>query len=93
MAVADDALAPVPGLELAMPAEKVRDLRLDRLSKQATRATAQDFGELIAESAWLNQFDDVGVDTPYQSFDGEGEASTTPRYAALLIKTVTNFRP
>ena len=39
MAVADDALATIPGLELAMPAEKVRDLRLDRLGKQATRAT------------------------------------------------------
>jgi hypothetical protein len=44
-----------------MPAEKVRDLRLDRLGKQATRATTQDFGELIAESAWLNQFDDVRI--------------------------------
>jgi hypothetical protein len=61
MAVADYALAPIQGLELAMTAEKVRDLRLDRLSKQATRATAQDFGELIAESAWLNQFDDVRI--------------------------------
>jgi hypothetical protein len=36
MAVADDALATIPGLELAVPAEKVRDLRLDRLGKQAT---------------------------------------------------------
>jgi hypothetical protein len=61
MAVADDALASIPGLELAMPVEKVRHLRLDRLGKQATRATAQDFGELIAESAWLNQFDDVRI--------------------------------
>lgn len=59
--MADDALATIPGLELAMLAEKVRDLRLDRLGKQATRATAQDFGELIAESAWLNQFDDVRI--------------------------------
>ena len=61
MAVAGDALAPIQGLELAMTAEKVRDLRLDRLGKQATRATAQDFGEWIAESAWLNQFDDVRI--------------------------------
>jgi hypothetical protein len=37
-----------------MRTKKVRDLRLDCLGKQGTRATAQDFGELIAESAWLN---------------------------------------
>jgi hypothetical protein len=61
MAVADHALAPIPGLELAMRAEKVRDLRFDRLGKQATRTTAQDFGELIAESAWLSQFDNVRI--------------------------------
>jgi hypothetical protein len=61
MAVADDALAPIQGLELAMPDEKIRDLRLDCLGKQATRTTAQHFGELIAESAWLNQFDDVRI--------------------------------
>jgi len=59
MAVADDALAPNQGLELAITAEKVRNLRLDRLGKQATRATARDFDELIAESTRLNQFDDV----------------------------------
>jgi hypothetical protein len=61
VAVADNTLAPIPGLELVMPDEKVRDLRLDRPGKQATRATAQDFSELIAETAWLNQVDDVRI--------------------------------
>jgi len=61
MAVADDALAPIQGLEIDMCTKKVRDLRLDRLGKQGTRATAQHFGQLIAEGAWLNQFDDVRI--------------------------------
>jgi hypothetical protein len=61
MAMADNALAPLQGLEIDMRTKKVRDLRLDRLGKQGTRATAQNFGELIAESAWLNQFDDVRI--------------------------------
>ena len=38
MAVADDALATIPGLEIAMPVKKVRHLRLDRLGKQGMRA-------------------------------------------------------
>jgi len=32
-------------------------------------------------------------DTPCHAFDGEVVASTTPRYVALPIWTVTNFRP
>src|SRR3981189_2333932 len=42
-----------------MLAEKVRDLRLDRLGQQSTRPIAQDFGELIVDVSWLNQLDDV----------------------------------
>ena len=61
MAVADDALMAVLGLEIGMLAEKICDLRLDRLGKQGTRTIAQDFGELVVEGSWLNQFDDVIV--------------------------------
>src|SRR6266705_6380470 len=42
-----------------MLAEKVRNLGLYRLGKQATRPIAQDFGELILDVSWLNQLDDV----------------------------------
>ena len=35
----------------------------------------------------------LSLDTAYHSFDGEVEARTPPRYAALPIHAVTNFRP
>jgi len=35
----------------------------------------------------------LSFDTAYRSFSGEVEASSTPRYAALPIHAVTNFRP
>src|SRR5215207_719335 len=59
--VADDALVAVPGLQIGMLAEKVRDFGLDRLGQQGTGPIAQDFGELIVEDSWLNQMDDVIV--------------------------------
>src|SRR6185436_15499764 len=57
--VAHDALVAVRSLQIAMLAEKVRDLGLDRLGQQSTRSIAQDFGELIVDVSWLNQLDDV----------------------------------
>ena len=59
MTVADDALVAVPGLQIGMLVEKVRDLGLDRPGEQGTGPVAQDFGELIVEDSWLNQLDDV----------------------------------
>jgi hypothetical protein len=47
--VAHDALAAVRSLQIAMLAEKVRDLGLDRLGQQSTRPIAQDFGEVIVD--------------------------------------------
>jgi hypothetical protein len=57
--VADDALVAVPGLQIGMLVEKVRDLGLDRPGEQGTGPVAQDFGELIVKDSWLNQLDDV----------------------------------
>src|SRR5712672_604748 len=57
--VADDALVAVPGLQIGMLVEKVRDLGLDRPGEQGTGPVAQDFGEMIVEESWLNQLDDV----------------------------------
>jgi hypothetical protein len=57
--VADHALVAVLGLQIGMPAEKVRDLGLDRLGQQSTRPIAQDFGELILDVSWMNQLGDV----------------------------------
>ena len=47
----------------------------------------KDSVELIAESAGLNQFDDVRMS------HGISLLQLPRRYAAFLIYTVTNFRP
>ena len=52
MAVADDALVSVVGLEIGMLAKKIRDLRLDGLGEQGLGTTAKDIGELILECSW-----------------------------------------
>lgn len=58
VAMAHDALMTILGLEIAMPAEKIRDLRLGRLGRlgqQGACLVAQNFSELVvwrlAESA------------------------------------------
>src|SRR5207244_3906519 len=61
VAVADDALVAVLGLQIGMLAEKVCDLGFDRLGEKGTCPVAQDFCELIVEDSWLNQMDDVIV--------------------------------
>lgn len=81
--VAYDALVAVRGLQIGMLAEKVRDLGLDRVGQQTMRPVAQDFGELIVDVSWLNQFDDVILDTAYRSFGGEVNASSTPTICRL----------
>src|SRR6202035_2967856 len=52
-------LVAVPGLQIGMLVEKVRDLGLDRPGEQGTGSVAQDFGELIVKDSCLNQLDDV----------------------------------
>src|SRR5262249_39915072 len=61
MAVADDAGPSTVGLKRRMPGEELRHFGLDRLRQKIARATAQDFSELILESPWLNQLDNVIV--------------------------------
>ena len=83
MAVPNDALAPVLGLEIGMLAEKPGDLGFDRLGQQGTCPVAQIFGQLVVEGSWLNQLDMLSLDTAYRSFGGEVEASSTPTICRL----------
>jgi hypothetical protein len=89
--VAHDAPMAIPGLEIGMSGQKLGDFGFDRLGQQGARPIAQDLGQMVGEDPWLNQLDDVIVDTAYHSFDEEVEARTPPRYAALPIHAVTNF--
>jgi hypothetical protein len=71
---------------------KSRHLRLDGLGQQSTRAVAQNLGERIVNvPGWVSLMTLVSV-TAYHSFGGEVEARTPPRYAALPLHAVTNFR-
>jgi hypothetical protein len=85
------ALAAVLSLEARILARNPRPRPL-RLGPQRARALPQNFGDLIVKTSWLNQFDTLSLDTAYRSFGGAVEASSSPRYAALPIRAVTNFR-
>ena len=61
MAVAHYALTAVLRPQFPMLGEEIRDLGLNRLRKQAARSLSEDFGELVVEGSWLNQFDNVIV--------------------------------
>jgi xanthine/uracil permease len=61
MTVAHYALTAVLRPQFPMLGEEIRDLGLNRLRKQAARSLPEDFGELVVEGSWLNQFDNVIV--------------------------------
>ena len=62
MTVAPDPLpAAIAGLEVRILGEKIRNLRLDRLRQQRTRALPENFGELVVKGSWLNQLEQVIV--------------------------------
>jgi hypothetical protein len=49
------------GHQIGILGEEVGDLGLNRLGEQGLRTVAQDFGELVVESSWLNQSGDIIV--------------------------------
>jgi hypothetical protein len=51
MAVANNALTAIFGLQISVPGEKIRDLSLYGLRQQRARALLQDFGELIVKGS------------------------------------------
>src|SRR6267154_1014738 len=61
MAVANQPLAAIISLDTGVLGEEVRNLGLDRLRQQRTRAVAQNFGERIGESPWLSELENVSL--------------------------------
>jgi glyoxylase-like metal-dependent hydrolase (beta-lactamase superfamily II) len=61
MTVSHNASTAVVSLQFRILGEEIRDLGLHRLPKQAARSLPEDFGELVLEGSWLNQFDNVIV--------------------------------
>jgi len=91
MAMAHNASA-VRGLEIGMLGEKIRDLGLYGLSQQRARPLPQDFGELIVKGSWLNQLEHVTWTRHIAPSMEKWRLQAPPRYAALPIRAVTNFR-
>src|SRR6267154_2340983 len=61
MPVANQPLAAIISLDTGVLGEEVRNLGLDRLRQQRTRAVAQNFGERIGESPWLSELENVSL--------------------------------
>jgi hypothetical protein len=57
MAVPNEALAAIFGLQVSVLGEKIGDLSIHGLSQQRARALPQDFGELIVKGSGLNQLE------------------------------------
>jgi hypothetical protein len=76
-----------------MLGEKIRDLGLDRLRRQRARPLPQHFAEfdrqgLQAESVWTRYRSTRHIAPSVEKW----RLQAPPRYAALPIRAVTNFR-
>lgn len=79
MAVADEPLTAILRLDIGMLGEELGDLALDGLAQQGPCPAAQNLGERILECPWLNQSQDVILETAYHSFSGEVRSSSNLR--------------
>jgi hypothetical protein len=61
MSVAHQPLAAVVGELVGMAVEQGRNLGLDRLRKQRSRAVAQNFGQRIGECPWLGESENITI--------------------------------
>ena len=84
MSVAHQPLAAVLGQLVGMDAEQGRNLGLDRLHQQRSRAVEKHLGQRIGKNSWLGELENVSSVTAYHSFGGEVEASSTPTIRRLI---------
>src|SRR5262252_4268365 len=61
MPVAHQSLAAVVGQLVAMAAEQGRNLGLDSMRQQRSRAVAQNLGQRIGKTSWLGELENVSV--------------------------------
>src|SRR5437868_10564144 len=61
MSVPHEPLATVVGQLVGMAAEQGRDLGLDSLRQQRSRAVAQNLGQRIGKSSWLGELENVSA--------------------------------
>jgi hypothetical protein len=61
MSVSHQPLAAVVGQLVGMAGKQGRNLGLDRLRQQRSRAVAQNLGQRIGKSSWLRQLENVSL--------------------------------
>src|SRR5436853_7483219 len=94
MPVAHQPMAAVLGQLAGMPAEQGRNLGLDRLRQQRSRTVAQHLGQWVGKSSWLGELENISLGHGVSLLRWRsGRLRTPPRYAALPLHAVTNFRP
>ena len=93
MPVAHQPLAAVVGELVGMAVEQGRNLGLDRLRKQRSRAVAQNFGQRIGECPWLGESENITIGHGVSLLRWRsGRLRTPPRYATSSLHAVTNFQ-
>ena len=93
MPVAHKPLVAAVGQLVGMAAEQGRDFGLNRLHQQRSRAVAQNLGQRISKSPGCESWKTLVSVTAYHSFGEKWRRQAPPRYAALPLHAVTNFRP
>ena len=92
--MAHEPLATVVGQLVSMEAEQGCNLGLDGLRQQRSRAVAQNLGQRISKSSWLGELQNVsGRSWRITPSVEKWRLEQPPRYAALPLQAVTNFRP
>jgi hypothetical protein len=94
MPVADQPLAAVLGQLVSMTGEQGCDLGFNRLRQQRSSAVAQHLGQWIGKSSWLAELENLSLGHGVSLLRWRsGGIEHPPRYAALSLHAVTNFRP
>jgi hypothetical protein len=92
MAVAHQPSAAIFGVLAGVAVEEPGDLRFDGLGEQSAGAAAKHLGQRIGKRAWLGQLENAIVGHGVSLLRWRSGGSNTPRYAALPLHAVTNFR-
>jgi hypothetical protein len=97
MAVANNALTAIFGLQISVIGEKIRDLSLCYLSHRHACALPEDFGDLIVKGPWLNQFEHVivghGISLLWRSSGGVKHPHDMPPFRFRPSPTFSDSSP
>src|SRR6516162_4354238 len=93
MSVAHQPPAAIIGELVGIAAEQARNLGLDGLRQNRSRAVAQNLGQRIAKSSWLRELENISVGHGVSLLAGEVEASNTPTIRRLTLSRRHQLSP